>query len=32
MSQNGANYMAQQGRNYKEILAHYYKGAKILKE
>lgn len=32
MSQNGANYMAQQGSDYKEILAHYYKGTKILKE
>lgn len=29
MSQNGANYMAQQGSDYKEILAHYYKGCEI---
>ena len=29
MSQNGANYMAQQGADYKEILYHYYKGCKI---
>jgi SpoIID/LytB domain protein len=29
MSQNGANYMAQQGSDYKEILAHYYRGEKI---
>lgn len=29
LSQNGANYMAQQGSDYKEILAHYYKGCKI---
>ncbi len=29
MSQNGANYMAQQGADYKEILCHYYKGCKI---
>lgn len=27
MSQNGANYMAKQGYNYKEILKHFYKGA-----
>ena len=29
MSQNGANYMAQQGSDYKQILAHYYKGCEI---
>ncbi len=29
MSQNGANYMAKQGSDYKEILSHYYKGCKI---
>lgn len=29
MSQNGANYMAKQGKNYKEILKHYYKDCKI---
>lgn len=29
LSQNGANYMAQQGSDYKEILCHYYKGCKI---
>ena len=31
MSQNGANYMAQQGSDYKEILAHYYKGTEIMR-
>ncbi|MBQ4120044.1 MAG: stage II sporulation protein D [Clostridia bacterium] len=31
MSQNGANYMAQQGSDYKEILAHYYKGSQIMR-
>lgn len=31
MSQNGANYMAQQGSDYKEILAHYYKGSEIMR-
>lgn len=31
MSQNGANYMAQQGADFKEILCHYYKGCKIEK-
>jgi stage II sporulation protein D len=31
MSQNGANYMAQQGSDYKEILAHYYKGAEVMR-
>ncbi len=30
LSQNGANYMAQQGSDYKEILAHYYKGTQIM--
>ncbi len=29
MSQNGANYMAQNGKTYKEILSHYYKGVEI---
>ncbi len=29
MSQNGANYMAQQGADFKEILCHYYQGCKI---
>ena len=29
MSQYGANYMAKEGYNYEEILAHYYKGTKI---
>ncbi len=29
MSQYGADYMATQGSNYKEILKHYYKGAEI---
>ncbi len=31
MSQNGANYMAQQGADFKEILHHYYTGCKIEK-
>ena len=31
MSQNGANYMAQQGSDYKEILTHYYKGSEIMR-
>ncbi len=31
MSQNGANYMAKQGSNFKEILTHYYKGCKVEK-
>ncbi len=30
MSQYGANYMAQQGFSYKEILQHYYQGAEII--
>lgn len=29
MSQNGANYMAQQGKTYDEILLHYYTGCTI---
>lgn len=29
MSQNGANYLANQGLKYDEILKHYYKGASI---
>lgn len=31
MSQNGANFMAQQGSNFKEILCHYYSNCKIKK-
>lgn len=31
MSQTGAQYMAKQGSNYKEILLHYYKGCKLKK-
>ena len=30
MSQYGANYMAQQGSNYKEILQFYYRGCQII--
>lgn len=30
LSQNGADYMARQGKNFKEILQHYYTGAEIL--
>lgn len=30
MSQYGANYMAQQGSNYEEILKHYYNGVEIV--
>lgn len=30
MSQQGANGMAQQGKNYKQILAHYYPGTQIV--
>ena len=30
MSQYGAQYMAKQGADYKEILEYYYKGAKVL--
>lgn len=29
MSQTGADYMAKQGSNYKEILLHYYNGATL---
>ena len=29
MSQYGANVMAQEGADYREILAHYYPGAEI---
>lgn len=29
MSQHGANYMAKQGYNYKQILCHYYSGIAI---
>ncbi len=32
MSQNGANYMAQQGSDYKEILKHYYTGCEIVEK
>ena len=32
MSQYGANYLAAQGKNYKEILAAYYSGTQIEKE
>ena len=32
MSQNGANYMAKQGSNFKEILTHYYTGCEVLKK
>lgn len=31
MSQYGANYMAKQGKNYKEILRHYYTGVELRK-
>jgi len=31
MSQNGANYMAQQGKGYEEILLHYYENAVLQK-
>jgi len=30
MSQCGANYMAKQGKNYEEILMHYYPGTKLI--
>ncbi len=30
MSQCGANYMAKQGQNYKEIINHYYPGTKLI--
>ncbi len=29
MSQNGANYMAKEGKNFEEILAHYYQNSKL---
>ncbi len=29
MSQNGANYLAMQGKTYEEILLHYYQGCNI---
>ena len=29
MSQNGANVMAQEGSDYKDILEHYYTGVEI---
>ena len=32
MSQYGANAMAKQGNNFKEILTHYYSGCKIKKQ
>lgn len=31
MSQNGANVLANEGKNYKQILKHYYEGTKISK-
>ena len=31
MSQVGANYLAEGGYSYKEILAHYYKDTKLYK-
>lgn len=31
MSQYGADFMARQGKSYKEILEHYYKGAEIVR-
>ncbi len=31
LSQNGANYMAKQGADFKQILTHYYKNTKIEK-
>jgi stage II sporulation protein D len=31
MSQYGANFMAEQGKSYKEILTHYYNGIQISK-
>lgn len=31
LSQNGANYMAKQGSDYKEILTHYYTGCEIMR-
>ena len=32
MSQYGANFMAQEGCDYKEILAHYYQGVQVVTE
>jgi stage II sporulation protein D len=32
MSQYGANYMAQQGKTFEEIIKHYYGGTKILEK
>lgn len=32
MSQYGANYMAKQGKNYREILTHYYTDVEITKK
>jgi stage II sporulation protein D len=31
MCQNGANYYAQRGYNYQQILQHYYRGAVVQK-
>ena len=31
LSQYGANYLAQQGNSFQEILEHYYSGVKICK-
>lgn len=31
MSQYGADYMARQGSDYREILAHYYQGAELVR-
>ncbi|NLY42861.1 MAG: stage II sporulation protein D [Clostridiaceae bacterium] len=31
MSQYGANYLAEQGKTFEEILKHYYKGVEIVK-
>ncbi len=32
MSQNSADFLARQGKSYKEILEHFYKGTKLIKE
>ncbi len=32
MSQNSADFLARQGKSYKEILEHFYKGAELIKE
>ncbi len=32
MSQNGANFMAKEGNDYKSILSHYYTGVTIIKD